>query len=203
MAWRLEGQLIETCNCNMFCPCWFGVPELAVPDEGWCGTAQVFRLHQGHSDGVDLGGRTVVLAIDFPKDPFSGNGTARLYLDDGANAEQSRELAEIFCGRKSGSPYAIVGAFISTWLPTQAAKIEIREEGKTVSVKVGEIGRVSSELLTDQAGRTTSVHGAGLATVLQLPSVDLAPSKGTRWSDPGLRKFEAKSGARGKFQWAG
>ena len=24
MAWNLKGQMIESCSCNMFCPCWFG-----------------------------------------------------------------------------------------------------------------------------------------------------------------------------------
>lgn len=203
MAWRITGQLIETCNCTMFCPCWFGVPALAIPDEGWCGTAQVFRVQQGHAGSVDLTGRTVVLAIDFPKDPFSGNGTARLYVDDGANTDQSRELEEIFTGKKSGSPEAILQALIATWLPTRAAKIAIREDDKIISVQVGDIGRVNSELLADQAGRVTSVHGAGLASALQMASIELAPSTGTRWADPDLRAFEAKSGARGNFTWAG
>jgi hypothetical protein len=26
MVWQLSGQLIETCSCNMFCPCWFLAP---------------------------------------------------------------------------------------------------------------------------------------------------------------------------------
>jgi hypothetical protein len=43
MAWHLKGELIETCSCNMFCPCWFGVQELMIMDQGWCNaTARLF-----------------------------------------------------------------------------------------------------------------------------------------------------------------
>src|SRR5438552_2432983 len=66
MPWQLSGQMIETCSCNMMCPCWYGVPELAIQDRGWCASAIAFRIDQGNADGVPLSGRTVVLAVDFP-----------------------------------------------------------------------------------------------------------------------------------------
>ena len=34
MAWQLTGDLIEACSCNVFCPCWYGAPEVALPDKG-------------------------------------------------------------------------------------------------------------------------------------------------------------------------
>ena len=50
MAWRLTGQLIETCSCNMFCPCWFTVQDLMIMDQGWCASAIAFRTREGNSD---------------------------------------------------------------------------------------------------------------------------------------------------------
>ena len=35
MAWNLRAQVIESCSCNMLCPCWFGVTDLMVMDRGW------------------------------------------------------------------------------------------------------------------------------------------------------------------------
>jgi hypothetical protein len=32
MAYQLEGQLLEVCNCNVLCPCWIGED----PDNGTC-----------------------------------------------------------------------------------------------------------------------------------------------------------------------
>lgn len=49
MSWNIAGQWIESCSRNMLCPCWFGMKELAVQDQGWCATADVFRIQQGSS----------------------------------------------------------------------------------------------------------------------------------------------------------
>ena len=46
------------------------------------------------------------------------------------------------------------------------------------------------------------MRGGGFVTGLGMQEVDLAPS-GSRWTDPDLRQFETKSGARGEFTWNG
>ena len=93
MTWNIRGQVVETCSCNMLCPCWYGVKELMVMDRGWCNTTQWYAIESGQSADVELAGRTVVLTMDFPGPTlFDGNGTGRLYIDDGASAEQRREL---------------------------------------------------------------------------------------------------------------
>src|SRR5438309_3725707 len=97
MTWNIKGEMIESCSCNMFCPCWFGVKDLMVMDQGWCRGAIATLIQQGAADGVDIGGRTVVIGVDFPGPTlFDGNGTARVYVDDGASAEQRGALEAIF-----------------------------------------------------------------------------------------------------------
>ena len=34
MSWSISGEFVESCSCNMLCPCWYGVKELMVMDEG-------------------------------------------------------------------------------------------------------------------------------------------------------------------------
>ena len=103
MAWNLKGQMIESCSCNMFCPCWFGVQELMIMDQGWCASVIGFRIREGRSDGVALDGRKVVFTPDFPGPTlFDGNATARVFVDEGADEAQQRELEAIFQGRKGG-----------------------------------------------------------------------------------------------------
>ena len=115
MAWNLTADFIETCSCNMLCPCWYGVRELMVMDQGWCASTWLLRVQQGQADGVNLGGRILAIALDFPGPTlYDGNGTARLYLDDGASADQRRELEAIFQGTKGG-PMAILGGLVTTW----------------------------------------------------------------------------------------
>lgn len=201
MAWRLTGQLIETCSCNMFCPCWYLVQDLMTMDRGWCASAIAFRTNEGASDGVALGGRTVVLAIDFPGPTlFDGNATARLYVDDGANAEQRQEL-EAICSGKKGGPMAAIAPLVAKWLPARSAKIDVTDEADTIRVTVADAGQVESRRLRDAQGQGFTLRGGGFITGLGMEEVALAPS-GSRWTDPDLRRFETKSGARGDFKWS-
>ncbi|MBV9082846.1 MAG: DUF1326 domain-containing protein, partial [Acidobacteriaceae bacterium] len=81
MPWNLKAQLIETCSCNMFCPCWFGVKDLMVMDQGWCASTLLFRVGEGTCDGIDLAASTIVVVVDFPGPTlFDGNATGRIYL---------------------------------------------------------------------------------------------------------------------------
>jgi hypothetical protein len=127
MAWRLNGQLVETCSCNVMCPCWFGIKDLQIMDQGWCDSALLFRIGEGDSDGVDLGGRMVVMAMDFPGPTMlDGNATARILIDDAANPEQMRELEGIFSGAKGGSMerYATL---VTNRLPPQLLRSKCRK----------------------------------------------------------------------------
>ena len=170
-------------------------------DQGWCATAIAFRVREGDSDGVDLGGRTVVLGADFPGPTlFDGNATARLYIDDGASSDQRRELEAIVSGQKGG-PMATLAPLISTWLSAQHAKIDVADEGDTIVVTVGDVARVESRRLRDAQGNGFTLSGGGLVGGMGMQGADMAPSA-SRWTDPDLRHFETKSGARGDFTWS-
>lgn len=203
MAWHLNGQLVESCSCNMFCPCWFGVQELMVMDQGWCASVLAFNIDEGSADEVDLGGRTVVFTPHFPGPTlFDGNGTARLYVDEGASDEQRREVEAIFQGKKGGPMEALAPLF-TTWLPTQGASIDVREDGETVTVAVGGAGEMTSQLLRDPEGHAFTLRGGGFITGFGLEQAELAPTS-SQWSDSDLpEQFETKSGARGSFAWSG
>jgi hypothetical protein len=204
MAFNMTAQFIETCSCNMLCPCWFGVEELMLMDQGWCASTWLFRIQQGTSDGVDLSGCTVVMGLDLPGPTlFDGNGTARVYIEEEASADQQRELEAIFQGTKGG-PLEIIAALISSWLPTQACKIEIQDEDDTLTASVGSFGRIKSERLKDEEGRPMSIKNAGFASKLQFDeeTVYLAPS-GSQWTDPDMpHQFETKSGGVANFTWS-
>ena len=201
MPYRLTGQLIESCSCNMLCPCWFGVPSLAIQDQGWCASAIVIRIQEGNSDGVDLRGRTVAMALDFPDVMFSGNGTARVYLEEGASADQRRELEAILQGKKGG-PMGALAPLLSTWLPTQTAAINVDDAGDAIAVRVGNTGEVKSQLLRDGEGQGFTLQGGGLVSGMRMDAGELAPSASS-WSDPEMpRQFATKSGVRGTITWS-
>lgn len=106
MAWSLSGQMLETCTCQQTCPCNLGP---ANPDAGWCSGIIMFDIQQGTSDGVALAGTKAVMAFDLPHDFAGGNATARIYIDDRANANQRRELEAVVAGKKGGAFAALGG----------------------------------------------------------------------------------------------
>jgi hypothetical protein len=204
MAWTLKGHMTENCSCNMFCPCWFAVQEYMIMDQGWCAGSLTFEIEEGQSDGVDLSGRTVTLLVDWPGPTlFDGNGTARVYLDDGASGEQARELTAIFQGEKGGTMEILAG-LISKWLPVEKTSIRVSRDGDSVTANVGDVGQVSSKALRDDEGHGFTMRGGGFVSAFGMEEAELAPSAGTRWSDPDMpREFETKSGARGRISMTG
>jgi hypothetical protein len=206
MPWTLSGELIETCSCNMLCPCWYGVQELMVMDQGWCASPILFRLRDGTADGVPLSGLTLALALFFPGPTlYDGNATARLYLEEATTADQRSALEPIMQGQRGG-PMQILAGLITTWLPTQTVPIAVQETNGTVQATVGHVGQIHSQRLKNEAGQLMTMHNVGFALALQFDQqrAELAPSAGTRWSDPDLpQQWESKSGAVGTFTWSG
>jgi hypothetical protein len=171
---------------------------------GLADTSITWEIEAGQSDGVDLSGRIVTFLADFPGPTlFDGNGTARLYLDDGASDDQARELEAIFQGRKGGS-FEIVGGLISNWLPSEKTAIRVSRDGDVITVNVGSAGQVSSKALRDDQGNGFTMRGGGFVGAFGMEEAVMAPSAGTRWSDPDMpREFETKSGARGAISLSG
>jgi hypothetical protein len=198
MAWCVTGEWIEACSCEMMCRCVLGPTE---PDQGWCSASLVFGIRQGNSDGVDLANTKVAFALDLPGDFMGGNGTARVYIDEAANADQRRELEAIFTGKKGGVLEALSHA-VAKWLPTQTTSIDFHT-GDNPSATVGSVAQLKLQRLKTEAGRQTKVLDAPLFGAFQVESEDLARSDGSRWSDPEMRRWEAGGhGGVVGFNWS-
>ena len=204
MSWNFRGNLTENCSCNMFCPCWFGVKEYMVMDQGWCAGSLLFEIREGESDGVDLAGRSVALLVDWPGPTLlDGQGTGRVFIDEGASDDQARELGAIFQGSKGGA-MGVVGGLVSTWLPPVKTSIRVTRNGDLVSATIGSVGKVSSRLVRDDHNNSFAMIGGGFIAAFGMEKAELAPSAGTRWSDAEMpRTFETKSGARGAVSMSG
>lgn len=199
MPWSLKGRMIESCSCHVMCPCWLPMDDV-IMDQGWCASAFLFRIDEGRAGRADLGGRKVAVAMDFPGPTLgAGRGTARVYVDDAASADQRRELEAIFQGRRGGGMQGL-GSLVARWLPTEATRISVEEKEGTVSAVVGEFGTIRSKRLRNPEGKVVRLHNI---TLLRASPVDLAPS-GTEWRDPGLpRSFRTESGGQGRIVWKG
>ena len=85
-------------------------------------------------------------------------------------------------------------------LPIRIEKIDI-QWGNNPSVTVGNIGQARLQPIKDPAGQSTKVAGAAAQAGFQIDSMDLASSKGSRWSDPDMRAWEGDSGTLHEFNW--
>ena len=141
------------------------------------------------------------LALPSPSGPHDGC-KARLYVDAEASAEQRRELEAIFGGKRGGVPQNVFGGVITQWLQPSSVRIDV-QSGDSPAVTVGEVGRVALKRLKDGARRQTKVQGAAAQAAFEIDTMDVASSKGSRWSDPELRVWEGDSGNVMAFGWKG
>ena len=118
MAWKLTGQLVESCSCNMLCPCWYAVQDLMIMDRGWCATPWLLRIGSGESDGTEIPPLDAVITAIYPGPTlFDGNGTGRLYFDESLDADIRSLLEPILQGQRGGPPEILAG-LMSKWLPS-------------------------------------------------------------------------------------
>jgi hypothetical protein len=198
MAWQLDGHVIEACSCKSICPCVLGPAE---PDQSWCSAALTFAITKGHSDGVDLSGRTVCWMIDLPKDFASGNGTVCIYIDDKADDRRRQELEAIFSGKKGG-PAGVLASLVSNWLPSQSAAITATL-GDKPGFSVTGVGQASLTKVVDGAGRVATLSSAPVLGLIEIQKSEIARSDGARFAAPKMRAWQSGGhGSVSPFRWA-
>jgi hypothetical protein len=131
--WRIKGEYLENCNCEVLCPCLLGPRNArggaaARPTEGHCDVPLVFRIDSGQYGPTNLAGTHAANIIYTPGAMGDGNWTVGTYVDERASAAQRAGLEAIFTGQAGGIMSAL-GALVTTRLPTKVAPIEFGMEG--------------------------------------------------------------------------
>jgi hypothetical protein len=94
--WSIHGEVIDTCNCEVICPCTLGAPAT----EGKCLGNVLWSIDEGRYGAVALTGLDVVLAMDAPGPKFDdGNWRVAMYGDEPATSAQRDALEAIFLGQ--------------------------------------------------------------------------------------------------------
>lgn len=206
MVWNVSGELVETCSCNMLCPCWFGQADLMLMDQGYCATSLLLRVRDGAHDGVDLSGQNAVVTLHFPGPTlFDANGTGRVYIDEGASDAQASALETILQGA-SGGGMEVPASLLSTWLPTKRAAISVSETDGALTATVAGVGEIRSNRLVNDLGNKMVLKNAAFSVAFGHDDHegDLAPSTGTVWSDGDMpTNWEGRSGVAGQISWSG
>ena len=135
MSWNLSGSYFESCSCDVVCPCTASLSLGATKDR--CKVVLVFNVKSGEVEGTDVSGLTVAAVADTPKVMSEGNWRLGVVIDADASDEQAEKLGGVFSGALGG-PMEALGPLVGEDLGLQRLPIEVREDGLTHSVKIGE-----------------------------------------------------------------
>ena len=135
MSWSIKGAYVETCSCEVICPCYASFDQGATYD--FCRVTLVFDVREGDVDGTDVGGLTVVAIADTPKVMTEGNWRLGLFVDERATDEQMKKLVDVFSGQLGG-PMAGLIPLVGEVLGVERAQIEVEHDGLRHSVRVGD-----------------------------------------------------------------
>ena len=125
MKWHIEGEVILSCNCDLFCPCVVSLGR-AQPSRGYCQSWWGVRIAVGECGGEKLDGMCVGILLDVPGRMGEGGWKVALYIDERANENAFAGLQKIFTGAAGGS-LGILSMLVAEVLGTQRAALDFSE----------------------------------------------------------------------------
>ena len=199
MSWSIAGSYFETCSCDVVCPCTASLALGATHD--YCRVALVFHVKDGEVEGVDVSGLTVAAVAETPKVMTDGNWRIGVFIDGAASDEQAEKLGGVFSGALGG-PMEALGPLVGENLGVQRAPIEVREDGLTHSVKIGDA--VDFEIEDVVPFGVESGEPAKLVGIFHPAGHELTVARATRSQiDAFGISYEGKAAfSRSEFAWA-
>ena len=135
MSWHLKGSYVETCSCDLMCPCSVSLDHGATYD--YCRIVLAFAIKDGEIEGTDVGGLNVVAIADTPKVMTEGNWRIGVFVDERASDDQMQKLVGVFSGQLGGPMEGLI-PLVGEMLGVEQAPIEIVDDGLNHSVRVGD-----------------------------------------------------------------
>ena len=135
MSWSLRGSYVETCSCELMCPCNLSFDHGATYD--YCRVVLAFNIREGEIEGTDIGGLKVAIVADTPKVMTEGNWKLGLFIDAAASDEQAAKLGQVFSGQLGG-PMAGLAPMVGEVLGVERAPIEMIDDGHRHAVRIGD-----------------------------------------------------------------
>jgi len=199
MSWNLEGSYFESCSCDVVCPCTASMALGATHDH--CKVTLVFHVKEGEVEGVDVGGLTVAAVAETPKVMTDGNWRLGVFIDAAASDEQAEALGSVFSGALGG-PMEALGPLVGENLGVQRAPIEIREDGLTHAVRIGDAVDIEIEDVVPFG--VESGEPAKLTGIFHPAGSELTIAKATRASIDafGIQYTGKAAFSTSRFAWA-
>ncbi|MCP5371388.1 MAG: DUF1326 domain-containing protein [Hyphomicrobiales bacterium] len=134
-GWHIEGQYMETCNCDFICPC-IGTNLTGKPTEGDCKAAVALRIDRGEKDGVVLDGLSFIVLMHSPGAMADGDIKVGLIIDERADDAQTAAIGAIASGA-AGGPMAALGPLVGELAGMEKSAISFEKDGMKYAVKAG------------------------------------------------------------------
>ena len=115
--WELKSDTYDNCNCAINCGCQFNLPST----HGYCQTAYVGRVVEGHFNETPLAGLMWAGLYRWPGEIAEGNGTRLIVIDEGADDSQRVALETIVSGEACppmSNVFSVYGSNCSEFCPT-------------------------------------------------------------------------------------
>lgn len=129
MAWEVSGSYYEACNCEAVCPCRrHGDRQGGRSTYETCDFVLSWMLEEGHADGRDLSGLSTVLVGSYSDDEPGSPWRVALFVDETADEDRQRDLADIFLGRIGGDTHRLYGRLIQDVSVIRPAAIRLVHE---------------------------------------------------------------------------
>ena len=125
MKWNIDGDVILSCNCDLFCPCVASLGR-ARPSYGYCQSWWGIRIQKGACDGETLDGLLLGILLDVPGRMGEGGWKTALYIDARANDKAFAGLQQIFTGQAGGS-LGILSMLVAEVLGAERAALDFSE----------------------------------------------------------------------------
>jgi hypothetical protein len=135
MSWSLKGSYVETCSCELMCPCNLSFDHGATYD--YCRVTLVFNIREGEIEGTDVAGLKIAAIADSPKVMTEGNWRLGVFVDENASDEQADKLVKVLTGQLGG-PMAGLAPLIGEMLGVEKVPIEVTDDGLRHSVRIGD-----------------------------------------------------------------
>jgi len=199
VAWHLNGNYVETCSCELMCPCNLSFDHGATYD--FCRVVLAFDIHEGDIEGTDIAGLKVVAIADTPKVMTEGNWRLGVFVDANATDEQADKLVKVFSGQLGG-PMGALAPLVGEVLGVERAAIEVHDDGLRHRVRVGDVIDFEIEDIVPfgvETGQPVRFNGMFHPVGSDLT---MAEAKRSRISAFGI-EYEAKTGlSKSAFSWA-
>jgi hypothetical protein len=195
----LKGSYVETCSCDLICPCNATFDHGATYD--YCRVTLAFNIREGEVEGIDIGGLKVAAIADTPKVMTDGNRRLGVFIDENASEEQADKLVKVFTGQ-IGGPMAALGPLVGEMLGVERAVITIEDDGVRHSVRVGDSIDFEIEDIVPfgvETGQPVRFQGMFHPVASDLT---IAEAKRSRINAFGI-EYEGKTGlSTSEFSWA-